>query len=147
MNPFITHSTMTQLYVAASVSMLVYCNSIRRRHYLTRTGILPTSASPWRHLYENDDDGSLLNLTGSVVKLLKKCTSMHMKMWMNIVAQDVQDYSILAMNWDLSYFILVCQWSIQSCVYFSGAHQVVAVLLSIINLHSYLGDLGIMQKP
>ena len=62
--PFVTPSTITQLYVAASVSMLVYYNSIRRRHYLTRTGILPTSVSPWRHLYENGDDGSFLNLTG-----------------------------------------------------------------------------------
>ena len=64
MNPFVTPSTMTQLYVAASVSMLVYYNSIRTRHYLTRAGILPTSVSPWRHLYENGDNGSFLNLTG-----------------------------------------------------------------------------------
>jgi hypothetical protein len=55
---------MTQLYVAASVSMLVYYNSIRRRHYVTRSGILPTTASPWRHLYENGDEVSFLNLTG-----------------------------------------------------------------------------------
>ena len=55
---------MTQLYVAASVSMLIYHNSIRRRHHLTRSGILPTNASPWRHLYENGDEGSFLNLTG-----------------------------------------------------------------------------------
>ena len=64
MNPFVTPSTITQLYVAASVSMLVYYNSIRTHHYLTRTGILPTSVSPWRHLYENGDNGSFLNLTG-----------------------------------------------------------------------------------
>jgi len=62
MNPFINPSTMTQLYVAASVSMLVYYNSIRRRHYVTRSGILPTTASPWRHLYENGEV-SFLNLT------------------------------------------------------------------------------------
>ena len=55
---------MTQLYVVASVSMLVYYNSIRSRHYVTRSGILPTSASPWRHLYENGDEVSFLNLTG-----------------------------------------------------------------------------------
>ena len=36
MNPFVTPSTITQLYVAASVSMLVYYNSIRTRHYFTR---------------------------------------------------------------------------------------------------------------
>jgi len=62
MNPFITPSTMTQLYVAASVSMLVYYSSIWRRRYVTRSGILPTTASPWRHLYENGEV-SFLNLT------------------------------------------------------------------------------------
>ena len=50
MNPFVTPSTITQLYVAASVSMLVYYNSIRRRHYVKRTGISPTTAYPWRQL-------------------------------------------------------------------------------------------------
>ena len=64
MNPFVTPSSITQLYVVASVSMLVSYNSIRRRHYLTRTEILATSVSPWRHLYENGENGSFLNLTG-----------------------------------------------------------------------------------
>ena len=64
MNPFISNTTMTQLYVAASVSMLLYYNGIRRRHHHTRSGILPLNRSPWRHLYENGDDGSFLNLTG-----------------------------------------------------------------------------------
>ena len=50
MNPFVIPSTITQLYVAASVSMLVYYNSIRRRHYVTRTGILPTTVYPWNQL-------------------------------------------------------------------------------------------------
>jgi len=54
---------MTQQYVAALVSMLIYYNSIRRRHHLTRSRILPTNASPWRHLYENGDEGSFLDLT------------------------------------------------------------------------------------
>ena len=44
--------------------MLLYYNGIRRRHHLTWSGILPPNRSPWRHLYENGDDGSFLNLTG-----------------------------------------------------------------------------------
>ena len=64
MNPFTTPSTMTQICVATSVSMLVYYNSIRRHHYVTRSGNLPTTASSWRHLYENGDEVSFLNLTG-----------------------------------------------------------------------------------
>ena len=64
MNPFITPPTMTQLYVAASMLMLVNYNSIRRRYYITRSGNLPTAASPWRHLYENGEEVSFLNLTG-----------------------------------------------------------------------------------
>ena len=103
MNPFVTPSTITQLYVAESVSMLVYYNSIRTRHYLTRTEILPTSISSWRHLYENGENGSFLNLIASVVKLLKNCTSIFMKM--SKIMLDVQDYSKVEMNWDLSSFI------------------------------------------
>ena len=64
MNPFLSNTQMTQLCVAASVSMLIYYNSIRRRHHLTRSGILAPIHSPWRHLYENGDEGSFLNLTG-----------------------------------------------------------------------------------
>jgi hypothetical protein len=64
MNPFVNNSSITQLYVAASVTMVLYYNSIRRRHHLTRSGILFPSQSPWRHLYDNGDDGSFLNLTG-----------------------------------------------------------------------------------
>jgi len=64
MNPFITNSQLTQLYVAASVSMILYYNSIRRRHLLTRSGILFPGQSPWRNLYENGDEGSFLNVTG-----------------------------------------------------------------------------------
>ena len=55
---------MTQLYVAASVSILMYNDGIRCHHYVTWSGILPTTASPWRHLYENGDEVSFLNLTG-----------------------------------------------------------------------------------
>ena len=44
--------------------MLICYNNIRRRHYVTRTGILPTTASPSRHLYENGDEVSFLNLRG-----------------------------------------------------------------------------------
>ena len=64
MNPFVSNSSIIQLYVAASVSMVLYYNSIRRRHYLTRSGILFPSQSPWGHHYDNGDDGSVLNLTG-----------------------------------------------------------------------------------
>ena len=64
MNPFLFNSQFTQLYVAASVSMIVYYNGIRRRHHLTRSGILSPDQSPWRNLYENGDEGSFLNLTG-----------------------------------------------------------------------------------
>ena len=31
---------------------------------ILRSGILPFNRSPLRHLYENGDDGSFLNLTG-----------------------------------------------------------------------------------
>jgi len=58
------NSSITQLYVAASVSMVLYCNRIRRRHHLTRSGILFPSHSPWRNLYDNGDEESFLNLTG-----------------------------------------------------------------------------------
>ena len=92
MNPFITSSTMTQLYVAASVSMLIYHNSIRRRHHLTRSGILPTNASPWRHLYENGDEGSFLNLTGFSREAFEE---MHDYL---VLLPVVQDYSIVVMN-------------------------------------------------
>jgi hypothetical protein len=64
MNPFLFNSQITQLYVAASVSMIIYYNGIRRRHHLTRSGILSPDRSPWRHLYENGDEASFLNLTG-----------------------------------------------------------------------------------
>jgi hypothetical protein len=64
MFPFISNTNLTQLYVAASVSMVIYYNSIRSRHFLTRSGILAPGQSPWRHLYENGDDQSFLNLTG-----------------------------------------------------------------------------------
>jgi len=126
MNPFITPSTMNQLYVAASVSMLVYYNSIRRRHYVTRSGISSTTASPWHHQYENGDEVSFLNLTGfsCLEKHLKKCINIYM----NVMVRAVQDYSILAMNLDSSSFILV-QWSIQNYVSFSDAHQLVTVYI------------------
>ena len=64
MNPFISNSSISQLYVAASVSMVIYYNSVRRRHHLTRSGILQPARSPWRHLYDNGDESSFLNLTG-----------------------------------------------------------------------------------
>jgi hypothetical protein len=64
MNPFISHSQLTGLYVSAAVSMVIFSNSIRRRHHLTRSGILSPDQSPWRNLYENGDNQSFLNLTG-----------------------------------------------------------------------------------
>jgi hypothetical protein len=53
-----------QLYAAATVSLIVYSNSVRRRHHLHRAGILLLGRSPWRHLLENGDEDSFLNLTG-----------------------------------------------------------------------------------
>jgi len=64
MNPFIFNSQVTQLFIATSVSLVIYYNGIRRRHRLTRSGILRPGRSPWRHLYENGDEASFLNLTG-----------------------------------------------------------------------------------
>ena len=64
MNPFLSNTQMTQLCVAASVSMLTYYNSIRRRRHLPRSGILSPNHSPWRQLYQNGDEGCFLNLTG-----------------------------------------------------------------------------------
>jgi len=65
MNTFLFNSQITQLYVAASVSMIVYYNGIRRRHHHTRSGIIFPDRSPWRHLYDNGDEASsFLNLTG-----------------------------------------------------------------------------------
>jgi hypothetical protein len=64
MNPLLSNSQLTTLYCAASAAMVIYYNSIRRRHHLYRPAILLPSQSPWRHLYENGDDASFLNLTG-----------------------------------------------------------------------------------
>jgi len=64
MNPFINNANMTQLFVAASVSMLIYYNSVKRFYHLSRSGILQPNRSPWRHLYDIGDEGSFLNLTG-----------------------------------------------------------------------------------
>ena len=64
MNPFIFNSQVTQLFIATSVSLVIYYNGIRRRHRLTISGILQPGRSLWRHLYENGDEASFLNLTG-----------------------------------------------------------------------------------
>jgi len=64
MNPFLSNTQMTQLCVAASVSMLIYYNSIRKRHHVTRSGILAPNHSPWPHMYQNGDEGYYINLTG-----------------------------------------------------------------------------------
>ena len=47
---------MTQLLVAASVSMLIYYKGVRR----LRLGILQLIRSPWHHFYYNGDEGSFL---------------------------------------------------------------------------------------
>ena len=36
----------------------------QNHHHLTRSGILFLSQFPWRHLYDDGDDGSFLNITG-----------------------------------------------------------------------------------
>jgi hypothetical protein len=64
MNPFISSSQTMQLYAAATVSLIVYSNNIRRCHHLHRAGILLPDRSPWKHLLENGEEDSFLNLTG-----------------------------------------------------------------------------------
>ena len=43
--------------------MLIYYNSIRRRHRLTRSVIFQPTRPPWRHQYYSSDKGYFLNLT------------------------------------------------------------------------------------
>ena len=62
MNPFLSKTQMTQLCVVASISMLIYYNSICR-WYLTRSGTLTPNYSPWHQVHEIGDDVSLFNLT------------------------------------------------------------------------------------
>ena len=44
--------------------MVIYYNSVRRRNHLTRSGKLQSARSLWRHLYDNGDESSFINLTG-----------------------------------------------------------------------------------
>jgi len=44
-----------------------------RNHHLSRSGILQPIHSPWRHLYDNGDQGSFISGFSRVV--LKKCTN------------------------------------------------------------------------
>ena len=50
--------------VAALFSAIHIFNSMRDRHYLTRSAILLPKLSPWRHLLCHGDDISFLELTG-----------------------------------------------------------------------------------
>ena len=50
--------------VAALFSAIHIFNSMRDRHYLTRSAILLPKLSPWRHLLRHGDDISFLELTG-----------------------------------------------------------------------------------
>ena len=133
---------MTQLCVAASVSMLIYYNSVRRRHHLTRSGILAPNHSPWRHLYENGDEGSFLNLT---VRHLKKCMTICIQMNRKGMVRAVQDCSIVTMNWVSSCFIWVHPWNYQSFVSFLVTLLLVAVSLSTFNYKIYRGVYGLWE--
>jgi hypothetical protein len=64
MNPLLIDSQTPVLLAAAAVCLAVYSNTIRRRHKIHRAGILPADVSPWRHLLNNGDEASFLNLTG-----------------------------------------------------------------------------------
>ena len=46
------------------ILLLQYHNSIRHRHYLLRSAVLPPLESPWQNLYDKADPSSFLHLTG-----------------------------------------------------------------------------------
>ena len=46
------------------ILLLQYHNSIRHRHYLLRSAVLPPLESPWQNLYDRADPSSFLHLTG-----------------------------------------------------------------------------------
>ena len=52
------------LLLALILSAILYYNSCRNRHKLTRSGILRPKLSPWQHLLTNGDDQSFLEVTG-----------------------------------------------------------------------------------
>ena len=51
-------------HVMLVVLLMEYHNNICERTYLLRAAIVHPSLSPWRYLYDNDDDTSFLHLTG-----------------------------------------------------------------------------------
>jgi hypothetical protein len=52
------------LLLALTLSAVKLYNSLRRRHYVTRSALLPPDRSPWTKLYEDGDDVSFLNIPG-----------------------------------------------------------------------------------
>lgn len=50
--------------IAVVLSAILYYNSCRNRHKLTRSGILRPKFSPWQHLLINGDEQSFLEVTG-----------------------------------------------------------------------------------
>ena len=52
------------LSVCLVLSMVVYLNSIRERHKLTRSAVLRPKFAPWMQLLNFGDETSFLDLTG-----------------------------------------------------------------------------------
>ncbi len=49
--------------VMLTILLIKYHNSIRERTYLLRAAVVHPSLSPWRYLYDHEDDSSFLHLT------------------------------------------------------------------------------------
>lgn len=52
------------LSICLVFAAVLYYNSLRNRHRLTRSAIVLPQHSPWAHIVANADEGSFLNLTG-----------------------------------------------------------------------------------
>ena len=53
----------TQQNVSILLCLLIYCNTLRERHKLTRSSLLSPAFSPWKQLLNHGDDSSFLDLT------------------------------------------------------------------------------------
>lgn len=52
------------IYASALMALIYYYNSLRNRHYLTRSAVGSPRESPWRTVYLKADENSFLDLTG-----------------------------------------------------------------------------------
>ena len=50
--------------LAILVALVNYYNSLRDKHYITRSAVLEPDQSPWNKILHDGDDVSFLNLTG-----------------------------------------------------------------------------------